>query len=267
MNLAPGSGNILQRILAVKRQEAAALAPKLRDLRAMADAQPPPRNFRTALSGQGLAVIAEIKRSSPSAGKIAPRLDPAGLAAAYAAGGANALSVLTDRTFFRGSTEDLRRARSAVAIPVMRKDFIITRAQVAESRALGADSLLLIAAALPGALLEDLLGFSRTMGMEPLVEIHTRQELARALDAGAKIIGVNRRDLRSFRIVPDLAEQLVRHLPRRILSVAESGIREPADAVTLARAGFAAVLVGEALVRHGRRRCGSFIRQLKECCS
>jgi indole-3-glycerol phosphate synthase len=256
--------DILQRILAVKTREAAELAPRLGELRATARDLPPPRDFRAALSGTELAVIAEIKKASPSAGKIAADLDPAGLAAAYAHGGAAAISVLTDREFFHGGADDLRRARAAVSIPILRKDFIIAEAQVYEARTLGADSLLLIAAALPSKRLADLLGLSRELGMEPLVEIHDEEELAMAVDAGAAIIGVNNRNLRSFIVDLAVAERLRPLFPGNAVSVAESGIRTPVDADRMARAGFDAVLVGEALVRHGAVGCADFLQQLRE---
>lgn len=256
--------DILQRILAAKEREAVRLAPRLGELRRCVRDLPPPRDFRGALAGPGLAVIAEIKRASPSAGEIAADLDPAALAAAYAKAGAAAISVLTDREFFHGGLDDLRRARAAVSIPVLRKDFIIAPVQVYEARAEGADSLLLIAAALSDARLAELLGLARSLGLEPLVEVHDAAELSRVSAAGATVIGVNNRDLRTFAVDLAVAERLRPHFPAAAIAVAESGIRRPSDALRLARAGFHAVLIGEALVRLGADGCRKFIRQLQE---
>jgi indole-3-glycerol phosphate synthase len=264
MNAAAALPDILQRILAVKDREAADLAPRLGELRRQVRDLPPPRDFRAALAGPGLAVVAEIKKASPSVGSIAADLDPAALAGAYARGGAAAISVLTDREFFHGGPDDLRQARAAASIPILRKDFIVAEAQVYEARAMGADTLLLIAAALPPDRLAELLGLSRELGMEPLVEVHDEEELAMAVDAGAGIIGVNSRNLRSFVVDLAVAERLRPLFPAGLVSVAESGIRTPADARRLANAGFDAVLVGEALVRHGADGCAAFLQQLRE---
>jgi len=256
--------DILERILAVKRREVAALSPRARELRARAEAMPPPLPFPEALAAPGLAVIAEIKRASPSVGDMAAGLDPATLAAAYAHGGAAAISVLTDREFFRGDAEDLRRARSCVSIPILRKDFIIDEAQVFEARTLGADTFLLIVAALADERLAALLACGRGLGMEPLVEVHDAAELDRAAALGARVIGVNSRNLRTFAVDLAVAEALRPRFPDRAISVAESGIRTPDDARRMARAGYHAVLVGEALVRQGPDGCATFLRQIKE---
>jgi len=245
---------VLAEILAAKRDEVTLLhQPAARDaIRRAALEAPPPRDFTAALrrpTGE-LAVIAEIKRRSPSKGDLAPDLDPAVMAKAYETGGAAALSVLTDRPFFGGSVDDLRTARDATAAPVLRKDFTIDETQVFETRAIGADALLLIVAALPDdTILGELHAFAGDLGLTALVEVHDEAELERALAAGASVVGVNCRDLATFGEDLGVAERLVRRLPPDVVAVAESAIRAPADARRMAEAGFDAVLVGEALVR------------------
>ncbi|HEX6310938.1 MAG TPA: indole-3-glycerol phosphate synthase TrpC [Acidimicrobiia bacterium] len=245
---------VLAEILAAKRDEVTLLhQPQARDAirRAALDA-PATRDFAAALrrSDGRVAVIAEIKRRSPSKGELAPDLDPAVMAKAYEAGGAAALSVLTDRPFFGGSVDDLRSARDATGIPVLRKDFTIDETQVLEARAIGADALLLIAAAVPDdALLAELHGFAGDLGLGALVEVHDEAELDRAVGIGAGVVGVNCRDLATFGEDLGVAERLAQRLPRDVIAVAESAIRSPGDARRMADAGFDAVLVGEALVR------------------
>jgi indole-3-glycerol phosphate synthase len=246
--------SVLDEILAAKRDEVTLLhQPPTRDaIRAGALAAPPPRDFVAALRGsEHLAVIAELKRRSPSKGDLAPDLDPAATAAAYAAGGAAALSVLTDRVFFGGSVEDLRRARDAAPdTPVLRKDFTIDADQVYETRAIGADAVLLIVAAVPDdALLRDLHDLAGELGLAALVEAHDNAELERALTVGARVVGVNARNLATFD--EDLAgvARLAARIPPDVVAVAESAIRVPDDAAQMAAVGFDAVLVGEALVR------------------
>ncbi len=245
---------VLDEILARKRDEVTMLhRPAVRDLlRKEALGAPPARDFAGALRrGDGrLAVIAEIKRRSPSKGELAPDLDAAATATAYTAGGASCLSVLTDGPSFGGSVQDLQDARGAVDVPVLRKDFTIDEVQVYETRAMGADAILLIVAAIPDdALLADLHALAWELGLGVLVESHDAGELERALRIGARVVGVNARDLGSF--VEDLGvgEQLVGELPSEVVAVAESAIRSPGDAERMARAGFDAVLVGEMLVR------------------
>jgi indole-3-glycerol phosphate synthase len=255
--------DILERILAVKRREVTALAPRADELRRQAEAMPPPRDFPGALAAPGLSVIAEIKRASPSAGAMAADLDPGALAAAYARGGAAAISVLTDGEFFGGSAADLGQARKAASIPILRKDFIIDEAQIHEARVLGADTFLLIVAALSDPRLAALLACGRALGMEPLVEVHDEPELARAAAAGARVVGVNNRNLRTIAVDHAVAERQRPGIPVDVISVAESGIRSPADAQRMAQAGFDAVLVGEALVRQGPDGCAAFLQQTK----
>lgn len=245
---------VLDDILATKRAELALLQEsEARDtLRRAALDAPPPREFAGALrlADGNLAVIAEIKRRSPSKGDLAPQLDPAVSAKAYESGGAAALSVLTDRPFFGGSVDDMQRARAAVEVPVLRKDFTIDDAQVYESRAIGADAVLLIVAALPDDhLLASLHALAGELGLTALVEVHDDSELDRALEAGATVVGVNARDLGTFGEDLGVSERLSRRIPSDVIAVAESAVRAPDDARRMADAGYDAVLVGEALVR------------------
>ncbi len=211
--------------------------------------QGPARDFAVALSGPGLAVVGEIKRRSPSRGVLSESLVAASRARAYVAGGAAAISVLTEPEFFDGSPNDLREVRAAVPIPVLRKDFTLHPCQVWESRAMGADALLLIVAALENRELEELLAESRRAGIAALVEVHTAEEAKRAVAAGAGVVGVNNRDLTTFEVDLVTAERLASLLDQVPVTVAESGISGPAEAARMARAGYDAVLVGESLVR------------------
>jgi indole-3-glycerol phosphate synthase len=215
-----------------------------------ARARPASRGFAGALRGaDGLAVIAEVKRRSPSKGDLAPDLDPADLARRYAAGGATCLSVLTDRAFFGGSPDDLRAVRSAApGVPVLRKDFTVAAADVADARLMGADAVLLIVAALDDAELADLHALAGEVGLDALVEVHDEAELERALAVGATLVGVNQRDLVTFRVDHDRAVRVGKAIPDDVVRVAESGVRGPDDAAALRDAGFDAVLVGESLV-------------------
>ena len=212
---------------------------------------PAARDPLPALRAAGLAVIAEVKRASPSKGHLAPITDPASLATRYAAGGAAAISVLTERRRFHGSLDDLVAVRQAVDTPLLRKDFVVTDYQLWEGRAAGADLALLIVAALTDAELASLLALASRLGLTCLVETHTASEVRRAVDAGAELIGVNNRNLKTLDV--DLArfEELVGLLPSGTVAVAESGILTLADAQRMADAGADAVLVGEALVVDG----------------
>ncbi len=196
-----------------------------------------------------MTCIAEFKRRSPSAGWIAERATPAEMARAYAAGGARALSVLTDEPFFGGRLDDLVAARAACELPILRKDFIVDRYQIVEARAAGADALLLIVAALTDLDLAALLAAAREMGLEVLVEAHDAGEVARAVAAGAGVIGINNRDLRTFTVDRELAARLRPSVPDERVIVAESGIRSAADVTRLRAAGIDAILVGETLMR------------------
>jgi indole-3-glycerol phosphate synthase len=251
--LAPLMG-VLDDILRTKRDEVTVLRqPQTRDLlKRRALEMPPPRPFATALRREDghVAVIAEIKRRSPSKGDLALDLDPAATAKAYAAGGAAALSVLTDGPYFGGSVADLDVARESTELPVLRKDFTIDEIQIYEARAIGADAILLIVAALPDdALLADLHAFATELDLGVLVETHDVAEIDRALAAGAEVVGVNSRNLSTFAEDLGIASSLSSRLPAAVVAVAESAVRSPADAAAMADAGFDAVLVGEALVR------------------
>jgi indole-3-glycerol phosphate synthase len=239
----------LDRILAAHRAAAEADGRALAPLVAEALAQPPARGFTAALRGaDGVGVVAEVKRRSPSKGDLASGLDPAGLAGAYERGGARCLSVLTDQEFFGGSPDDLRAARAATGLPVLRKDFTVAPVDVCDARIMGADAVLLIAAALDDDELGELHTLALDVGLDVLVEVHDEQELERALAVGAALVGVNQRDLVSFEVDHERAERVGRAMPDTVVRVAESGIRGPDDARRLAAAGFDAVLVGESLV-------------------
>ncbi|MET0236191.1 MAG: indole-3-glycerol phosphate synthase TrpC [Kibdelosporangium sp.] len=219
------------------------------EIRERAGIAPPPRDFAAALSAPGLGVIAELKPRSPSRGWLVDDYRPAELAAAYRAGGASAISVLTHAAGFGGSVEDLPVARAEGLVPVLRKDFIIDDYQLYEARAFGADAVLLIVAALPGHRLAELLQLTWELGMEALVEVHNAAESDAAIAAGARVIGVNHRDLRDFSIDMTLSGRVREHIGPDRLLVAESGIRGPRDAQRLRTAGADAVLVGELLMR------------------
>jgi indole-3-glycerol phosphate synthase len=242
----------LDRILAAHRARAAADERPLDRLVDAARAAAPVRGFAAALrSAAGLAVIAEVKRRSPSKGDLFVGLDPASVASAYERGGAACLSVLTDREFFGGSPEDLQAARSATGLPVLRKDFTVGPADVCDARIMGADAVLLIAAALDDPELADLHGLAGELGLDALVEVHDEAELERALAVRATLVGVNQRDLVTFEVDHDRAVRVGKALPPTVVRVAESGVSTAGDAAALAAAGFDAVLVGESLVTSG----------------
>jgi indole-3-glycerol phosphate synthase len=239
----------LDKILAAHRAAAGTDHRDLDDLIAVAGRSEPTRGFAAALvASPGLAVIAEIKRRSPSKGNLAPDLDPVTLARRYRDGGASGLSVLTDAEFFSGSPEDLGLARAAVDIPVLRKDFTVGPGDVADARLMGADALLLIAAALSPTELAELVGLAARLGIDALVEVHDEAEAELALASGATVVGVNQRDLVTFEVDTARAERVAKVLPADVVRVAESGIKGADDARRLADAGFDAVLVGESLV-------------------
>lgn len=248
------SGTYLAEIVAAHRAMAAADRRELDELAARAAAAPAARGFAASLAGAGgLAVVAEVKRRSPSRGDLDPGLDPALVAADYAAGGARCLSVLTDGRFFGGSPADLAAARDACALPVLRKDFTVCAADVYDARIMGADAVLLIVAALDDAELGALHALAGAVGLDALVEVHDGEELGRALAAGAGLVGVNQRDLATFEVDRARAERLAGAIPAGVVAVAESGIRHAGDAERLAAAGYQAVLVGETLVRSADR--------------
>ncbi|MDQ1627597.1 MAG: indole-3-glycerol phosphate synthase [Actinomycetota bacterium] len=220
----------------------------LDQLKARAATRPECRNPMAVLRGDGVAVIAEVKRSSPSKGALAAIADPAALAGDYEAGGAAVISVLTEERRFGGSLDDLVAVRRSVDVPVLRKDFIVGSYQLWEARAYGADLALLIVAALEQNALVSLVERAQSLGLTPLVECHTVEEVKRAADAGATIIGVNARDLHTLEVDRNVFPQVAPHIPEGIVRVAESGVRGPHDVLEYARAGADAVLVGESLV-------------------
>ena len=247
--------DILRKILARKREEldAARAAVPLAQIEARAQAAPPPRDFvaaiRAKISAGRPAVIAEIKKASPSKGVLREDFEPAAIAHSYEAGGAACLSVLTDRDFFQGAHEHLAQARAACALPVLRKDFIIEPYQVYESRAMGADCILLIAAALARQDMQGLEGVARSLGMAVLVEVHDAEELDAALTLATPLLGINNRNLRSFETRLQTTIDLLPRVPRERIVVAESGILRSADVSLLWGGGVRAFLVGEAFMR------------------
>jgi indole-3-glycerol phosphate synthase len=254
----------LDEIVARTRVRVAAAKPAadLHELERQA-ARHAPRGFRRALelkSQNGVAVIAELKKASPSKGLIRAEFDAAGLARELEAAGAAALSVLTDEEFFQGSVENLRRASSATQLPCLRKDFIVDEFQLLEARVNCADAVLLIVAALEQAELVTLERKARERGLDVLCEIHNEEELQRALNAGCDLIGVNTRDLRTFKVDAETAFQLAASFPKDVVRVAESGIRSGSDIAQLRALGYQAFLVGESLMR--AQRPGDALREL-----
>ena len=250
------SATVLDSILEGVRADVAAREAlvSMADVKAAAESAPPPRDAMAALRAPGIAVIAEVKRASPSRGQLAPIADPAELARAYQNGGARVISVLTEERRFHGSLADLDAVRAAVTIPVLRKDFIVRPYQIHEARAHGADMLLLIVAALEQQALVSMLDRTESLGMTALVEVHTEEEADRALQAGASVIGVNARDLKTLSVDRDCFGRIAPGLPSNVIRVAESGVRGPAELLAYAGAGADAVLVGEGLVTSGNPR-------------
>jgi indole-3-glycerol phosphate synthase len=241
---------VLKDIVETKRQEVERLRPRSGELRVGAREAKPTRDFRRALTWPGeVRLLAEVKRRSPSAGEIRPGAKPAAIARDYAAAGAAALSILTDEHYFGGSLDALREVRDAVELPLLRKDFLISREQVWEARVAGADAVLLIVRILDDTLLADLHGEAVEVGLDVLVEVHDAGELERALRAGATIVGVNNRDLATFTTDLGLSLRLAGSVPADTTLVAESGIRDAGQVELLGAAGVDAVLVGESLMR------------------
>ncbi|MFI7612967.1 indole-3-glycerol phosphate synthase TrpC [Nonomuraea terrae] len=218
------------------------------ELKQRAERAQPPRDAMAALGGDRVSVVAEVKRSSPSKGALAAIADPAALAADYEAGGAHVISVLTERRKFGGSLDDLAAVRARVDIPILRKDFILTSYQLWEARAYGADLVLLMVVCLEQEALVSLIERAESIGLTPLVEVHTEEELDRALAAGARVIGINARNLKTLEVDREVFTKLAPKIPDNVIKIAESGVRGPHDLLAYARNGADAVLVGESLV-------------------
>lgn len=244
------ASNVLEQILAAKRREIADLRRRVGALRTKAEQSVPTRAFTAALrAGTNIALIAEFKRRSPSAGWIRQDGLVAEITKAYSECGARAISVLTDEIFFGGTLSDLATTRASTNVPILRKDFVLEEVQLFEARAAGADAVLLIVRALDDATLQHLLTTARGIGLDVLVETHNEKEIERALRAGAAVIGVNNRDLSNFHVDLGLTKRMINSIPAGVVIVAESGIRSVDDVRALGDAGVHAVLVGETLMR------------------
>ncbi len=250
MNAHANTGTVLDRILEARLAEVEHRKKVLPEtaLKYGVAAASPVRDFLSALSRDALNILAELKPASPSRGVLRERFDPPGLASALESAGAAALSVLTEAEFFRGSLKNLRDARKSVSLPVLRKDFIFDPWQIWETRANDADSFLLIVAALRDAALRDLIALGRELKMEPVVEVHTAAELDRALAAGARIVGVNNRDLKTLDVHVETSFELISRVPDNCIAISESGLRSNDDLQKLRAAGFDAFLIGEHLM-------------------
>lgn len=254
----------LDDIIAHKRREIESLRSQVRkkDVLAKAEAAPPPRQFQSVLSNGRPSVIAEVKRASPSRGVIAHDFDPDEIAKAYERGGADAVSVLTDEKFFGGRDEDVQSVRRSIALPILRKDFVIDPLQIAQARAIGADAVLLIVRLLGDTELRAWREAAASLGMDALVEAHDEIEVRRAVDSGATLIGVNNRDLSTFDVDLSTSERLRPLIPSGVVAVSESGIATPEHAARMFQAGYDAVLVGEGIVSAQDRSAA--VRRLKE---
>lgn len=254
---------ILDKIIAVKHAEAARLKRQtpLSEWQRMTACLPPARNFRSAIGGRDCRIIAEVKRHSPSRDMLIRDFDPARIASVYQENGAAAVSVLTDREFFAGDKEHLIDIKAKVRLPLLRKDFIVDPCQIYETRLLGADAVLLIAGILETGQLADYLAVTADLGFAALVEIHDLQDLDKALAAGAGIIGVNNRNLKTFVTDLQASMDLISYIPEDRIVVSESGIRTRADIETLMEAGIYAFLIGETLMQAGDR--GGKLRELR----
>ncbi len=267
METSARSKNILERIVEARRESVAhrkRVLPEAALRMAVEKKVAPPRDFLSALTGPGVHIIAELKKASPSRGIIRADYAPALLAADLEQAGATALSVLTEEDFFSGSLADLKEASRVTKIPILRKDFILDPWQVWETRAAGADSFLLIAAVLDDERFRALLALGRSLKMEPLVEVHSHQELERVLSAGATIIGVNNRDLQDFSVHLKTSLELARDIPEDCIAVSESGLQTREDLARLGEAGFDAFLIGERLMQQDDP--GQALRALLQPC-
>lgn len=242
--------DILARIVATKREELVLCAPLIEQWEGQAELRlATRRDFRAALAARAPAIIAEIKKASPSRGLLSADFDPARIARVYRQGGASALSVLTDAPYFQGSLADLEAARAVVDIPVLRKDFTIATSHILEAAAHGADAILLIAAILTERELRNFREAAGRYGLTALVEVHNRRELDAAISSGATLIGVNNRNLRTFEVTLETSLELAHHMPSGALLVSESGIHTAADVACLRAGGYSAFLVGEHLMK------------------
>jgi len=255
--------DILKKIVATKKQEIAALNKTIYDFKSMIADIPVALDFKSALSKTGLSIIAEIKKASPSAGIIAEKFIPEEIAEAYNSGGADAVSILTDKKYFKGNIEYINRVREIIKVPILRKDFIIDPIQIYEARAHGADSFLLIAAILNIDELKKLTAIGKELGMEPLVESHNEDELEKSIESGASIIGINNRNLHTFEVNISLSEKLFPQISSDAIAVSESGIHTSEQAHRLYDIGFSAILVGESLMKTGLQSCKKMISTLK----
>lgn len=241
---------ILDRIIETKSQEVKTLRSRFKELKSASDRVAPPKDFLGNLTfGESVGIIAEIKRKSPGAGSIRPDLDPVELAVNYESSGATALSILTDRDYFGGSMDDLRKVRRSVQLPILRKDFIIDESQIYESSAAGADAILLIASVLDNQQIRDYRQVAEGLGMTALIEVHDSTELDRGVWAGAKLLGINNRNLKTFNTNLETTFSLMNRVPLGMTLVSESGIHTRKDVYMLGQAGVDAVLVGESLLR------------------
>jgi indole-3-glycerol phosphate synthase len=245
--------SILEQIIVDKKIEVAErkrIVPQA-DLEKLIAREGQPPRFAKKLASGGIHLIAEVKKASPSAGLLRPDFDPVAIAKAYELAGASCVSVLTDEKYFQGKLADLDAVRAAIGLPVLRKDFIIDAYQLYEAKAHHADAVLLIVAALGSYVLERFLGLCATLSLDALVEVHDAPELQTALVAGSRLIGINARDLKDFKVDPELAEKLVARIPKDILVVCESGIKNTEDLARVKKLPVHGVLVGEALMRSG----------------
>jgi indole-3-glycerol phosphate synthase len=256
--------DILKKIVETKKEELKFSKVKIKDHQIAIKDIPIALDFYSALNKQHLAVIAEIKKASPSAGIITDNFEPEKIADAYNSGNADAVSILTDKSYFKGDIQYIPLVRNIITKPILRKDFIISEYQIYEARANGADSFLLISAILDSFQLKDFLDLGRELKMEALVESHTEYELENAINAGTKIFGINNRNLHNFKVDLNTSIQLYDLIPENSLSVTESGISTAQDATTLAQKGFNAVLIGESLMRSGIDAAPEKIKQFQQ---
>jgi indole-3-glycerol phosphate synthase len=253
--------------IVVKRQiqlekEIAAISREEMKRSAMAACATPTRGFAKALKGEGLAIIAEVKKASPSKGLIQPDFRPAQTAVAYEENGASAISVLTEEAYFLGSSDDLKAVRQVVELPILRKDFIFDDYQIYEARVIGADAVLLIAAVLDDDALKSFMALAASLDLDALVEVHDEVEMSRAVTCGARLIGINNRNLKTFEVDLKTTEKLIPMVPEDAICVSESGVSSAADIRTLAAWGADAVLVGETLMRS--KDTGNTLQTLKQ---